>query len=109
MEDAYIFKKKMKKSKFQENLIKKTKKKFELFYEKLVIHRIFNLINRNYEVIDALIRSICFPTYFLDIRKIEHRNMDVFVKLEDDGYSYVVVVATANNIEYLMNKEKINW
>jgi hypothetical protein len=51
---------------------------------------------------------ISFPTYLEDVTGIETSNIDVFVELED-GYTYTVVVATAKNIEYLMNKEKMNY
>jgi hypothetical protein len=55
-----------------------------------------------------LIKSISFPTYLEDITDIENSNIDVFVELED-AYIYTVVVATAKNIESLMDKEKINY
>ena len=55
-----------------------------------------------------LIKSISFPTYLEDITDIENSNIDVFVELED-AYTYTVVVATAKNIESLMDKEKINY
>ena len=55
-----------------------------------------------------LIKSISFPTYLEDITNIENSNIDVFVELED-SYTYTVVVATAKNIESLMDKEKINY
>jgi predicted nucleotidyltransferase len=55
-----------------------------------------------------LIKSISFPTYLEDITNIENSNIDVFVELED-AYTYIVVVATAKNIESLMDKEKINY
>lgn len=51
---------------------------------------------------------ISFPTSLEDITDIENSNIDVFVELED-GYTYTVVVATAKNIEYLMEKEKKNY
>ena len=51
---------------------------------------------------------IRFPTYLEDVTDIATSNIDVFVELED-GYTYAVVVATAKNIEYLMNKEKMNY
>lgn len=57
-----------------------------------------------------LIKSISFPTYFDD--DIENSNIDVFVELEDeleDAYTYTVVVATAKNMEYLMDKKKMNY
>ena len=53
-----------------------------------------------------LIKSISFPTYLEE--DIENSNIDVFVELED-GYTYTVVVATAKNIESLMDKEKMNY
>jgi len=55
-----------------------------------------------------LVKSISFPTYLEDIMDIENSNIDVFVELED-GYTYTVVVATAKNIESLMDKEKMNY
>jgi len=55
-----------------------------------------------------LIKSISFPTYLEDITDIENSNIDVFVELED-AYTYTVVVATAKNIESLMDKERINY
>ncbi len=51
---------------------------------------------------------IRFPSYLEDVTDIENSNIDVFVELED-GYTYTVVVATAKNIEYLMDKEKMNY
>uniref|UniRef100_UPI004056DA66 hypothetical protein n=1 Tax=Candidatus Electrothrix sp. TaxID=2170559 RepID=UPI004056DA66 len=39
---------------------------------------------------------------------IENSNIDVFVELED-AYTYTVVVATAKNIESLMDKERMNY
>ena len=55
-----------------------------------------------------LIKSISFPTYLEDITDIENENIDVFVELEDASM-YTVVVATAKNIEYLMDKERMNY
>ena len=55
-----------------------------------------------------LIKSISFPTYLEDIMNIENSNIDVFVELED-AYTQTVVVATAKNIESLMDKEKMNY
>jgi hypothetical protein len=55
-----------------------------------------------------LIKSISFPTYLEDITDIENSNINVFVELED-AYRYTVVVATAKNIESLMDKEKMNY
>jgi predicted nucleotidyltransferase len=55
-----------------------------------------------------LIKNVSFPTYLEDITDIENSNIDVFVELEDT-YTYTVVVATAKNIESLMDKEKINY
>jgi len=57
-----------------------------------------------------LVKRINFITYLEDITEIEHSNLDVFVELEDDyDYTYTVVLATAKNIEYLMDKEKMNY
>jgi hypothetical protein len=55
-----------------------------------------------------MVVTIRFPTYLEDITDIEDDNIDVFVEL-DDGYIYNVVVATAKNIEYLMDTEKMNY
>ena len=55
-----------------------------------------------------LIKNITFPTYLEDITDIENSNIDVFIELED-GYTYTVVVATAKNIESLIDKEKMNY
>lgn len=55
-----------------------------------------------------LIKSIRFPIYLEDIVDIENGNIDVFVELED-GYTHTVVVATPKNIEFLMNKEKMQF
>ena len=55
-----------------------------------------------------LIKSISFPTYLEDITDIENSNIDVFVELEDDS-THTVVVATPKNIEFLMNKEKMEF
>jgi hypothetical protein len=55
-----------------------------------------------------VVKSISFPTYLEDITDIGNSNIDVFVELED-GYTYTVVVATAKNIESLMDKEKMNY
>jgi len=59
-----------------------------------------------------LIKSISFPTYLEDVTGIENSNIDVFVELEDNlenSYTYTVVVGTAKNIEYLMDKDKMNY
>jgi len=53
-----------------------------------------------------LSKSISFPTYFEE--DIENSNIDVFVELED-GYTYTVVVGIAKNIEYLIDKERMNY
>jgi hypothetical protein len=56
------------------------------------------------------VKSISYPTYLEDIEDIENDNIDVFVELEDnDTYTYTVVVATAKNIEWMMDKEKMNY
>ena len=57
-----------------------------------------------------LIKSITFPSCLEDITDIENSNIDVFVKLEDDyDYTYTLVVATTKNIQYLMDKEGMNY
>ena len=57
-----------------------------------------------------LVKKISFvrPTLFEEIPDIEDYNLDVFVELED-GYTYTVVIATAKNIVFLMDKEKTNF
>ncbi len=55
-----------------------------------------------------LIKSISFPTYLEEITDMEKSNIDVFDELED-AYNYTVVVATAKNIEFLMDREKMNY
>jgi hypothetical protein len=55
-----------------------------------------------------LLKRIDFPTYLEDIEKIENQNLDVLVELED-SYTCTVVVATAKNLEYLMDKEKTSF
>ena len=55
-----------------------------------------------------LIKSISFPTSLENITDIENSNIDVFIELEDAS-TYTLVVATAKNIEYLMDKEKMNY
>ena len=55
-----------------------------------------------------LIKSISFSTYLEDITDIENSDIDVFVELED-AYMYTVVVATAKNIESLMDNERMNY
>ena len=56
-----------------------------------------------------LVKRIEFPTYLEDITDIENGNIDVFVELEGDAYTYTLVVATAKNVEFLMDKEKMNY
>jgi hypothetical protein len=55
-----------------------------------------------------MVVKISFPSIWEEVTEIEDGNIDVFVEL-DDGYTYTVVVATAKNIEYLMDKEKMNY
>ena len=55
-----------------------------------------------------VVKSISFVTEWEDNPGIEHQNIDVFIELED-GYTYVLVVATPKNIKYLMEKDKINY
>ena len=49
-----------------------------------------------------------FPTDLEDSMNIENSNIDIFVELENT-YKYTVVVATAKNIESLMDKERMNY
>jgi hypothetical protein len=55
-----------------------------------------------------LIKSIRFPTIWEDNPEIEDSNIDVFVEVED-GFTYTVVVGTAKNIDYLMDKNEMNY
>ena len=55
-----------------------------------------------------LVKKISFPTYLEDSQGIENSNIDVFVEVED-GYTFTVIVGTAKNIEYLMDKWKTNY
>ena len=57
-----------------------------------------------------LVKKISFvrPNLLEEIPDIEDYNLDVFVELED-GYTYTVVIATAKNIESLMDKERMNY
>ena len=55
-----------------------------------------------------LVKSITFPTYLEDTENIENDNIDVFVESED-GYTYTVTVGTPKNLEFLMDKDKINY
>ena len=54
------------------------------------------------------IKKISFPTSLKDIEDIKDDNIDVFVELEN-SYVYTVVMATAKNIESLMDKDKMNY
>ena len=55
-----------------------------------------------------VLKKIRFPTYLEDIKDIEDDNIDVFVELED-GYVHTLVVATAKNIETIMDQEEMNY
>lgn len=55
-----------------------------------------------------LIKDLSFSIYLEDITDIENDNIDVFVELEN-AYVYTVVIATAKNIESLMDKERMNY
>jgi len=56
------------------------------------------------------IKEISFvrPNLLEEIADIEDYNVDVFVELED-GYTCTVVVGTAKNLEWLIEKEKKNF
>jgi len=56
------------------------------------------------------VKEISFirPNLLEEIADIENYNVDVFVELED-GYTCTVVVGTAKNLEWLMDKEKKNF
>jgi hypothetical protein len=49
--------------------------------------------------------NISYPTDDYDIK---NSNIDVFVELED-GYTYTVEIATAKNLEYLMDTQKMSY
>ena len=57
-----------------------------------------------------LVKKISFvrPNLLEEIPDIEDYNVDVFVELED-GYTCTLVVGTAKNLEWLMEKEKKNF
>lgn len=59
-----------------------------------------------------LIKSITFPTSFKDYGEeqadIENTNIDVFVE-SSEGYTYTIVAITPKNLQYLMDKEKMNY
>lgn len=57
-----------------------------------------------------LVKKISFvrPTLLEEIPDIKDYNFNVFVELKY-GYTYTVVIATAKNIVFLMNKEKTNF
>lgn len=44
----------------------------------------------------------------LEESTIENENVDVFVET-DDGYTYTVSVATPKHLQFLMDKEKMNY
>ena len=55
-----------------------------------------------------LVKNITFVSDLQDIVNIEDENIDVFVELENN-YIYTLVVATARNIEFLMDKNRMNY
>ena len=71
----------------------------------------YKITNDFYENIKYMIvKEIRFltPNAFEEIADIENDNLDVFVEFED-GYICTVVVGTAKNLEWLMEKEKKNF
>ena len=58
----------------------------------------------------TLIKEISFvnSTALEEIEDIENDNLDVFVELED-GFIYTLVIATAQNLISLMDKERMNY
>lgn len=54
------------------------------------------------------VKGIKFSTVWEDNPSIENKNIDVLVELED-SYTYVVVVGTTQNIEYLMDQDKKDY
>lgn len=55
-----------------------------------------------------VVKNICFTEYLEKTTDIENDSLDVFVELEG-GFTYTVVVGIPKNIEYLMDKEKVNY
>lgn len=55
------------------------------------------------------IQKISFATALENIPDIENDNLDVFIQLSNSSYIYTVVVATPRNIEFLMQKEEMNY
>lgn len=55
-----------------------------------------------------VVKRIMCLTEWDDNAGIENGNVDILVELED-SYTYVVVVATVQNIEYLMNQQGIKY
>ena len=57
-----------------------------------------------------LVKKISFvrPNLLEEIPDMEDYSLDVFVELRN-GYTYTVVLATAKNIVFLIEKEKTNF
>ncbi len=54
------------------------------------------------------IKNVTFPTALEEIDDLANDNIDVFVELED-GYTYVLVVTTPQNIVQLMERENKDY
>lgn len=54
------------------------------------------------------VKKIRFLAVWENNLPIENQNTDVLIELEDN-YTYVLVIATIKNLEYLMAQEKINY
>lgn len=55
-----------------------------------------------------LLKRMRFPTVWENNPSVENQNIDVWVEAEN-GYVYILVVATAKNLEYLMNQENLSY
>jgi hypothetical protein len=54
-------------------------------------------------------QRMAYPTGWENNPSIENQNIDVLVRLEDGySYTYVLVIATAENLEYLMDQKNAN-
>lgn len=54
------------------------------------------------------VKRIMCITAWEDNSGIQNENVDILLEL-DDGYTYVVVLATPQNIEYVMDQDKKNY
>ncbi|AOT69949.1 hypothetical protein [Geosporobacter ferrireducens] len=54
------------------------------------------------------INKIDYPVPLSNIADIENDNIDVFIEL-DDGFQYNMLVVTPQNLNWLMDKENMNY